>query len=70
VEQGKSRNRIVTWEDPQAGLVASRQLSGLEYLQKLPRDADAGLRASSRKAVKRSGGPCSTVCRARREQNE
>lgn len=37
MEQAKSRSRIVTWDDPQAGLVASRQLSGLEYLQKLVR---------------------------------
>src|SRR5260370_719750 len=36
MEQAKSRSRVVTW-DPQAGLVASRQLSGLEYLQKLVR---------------------------------
>jgi len=35
--EAKSRSRVVTWDDPQAGLVASRQLSGLEYLQKLVR---------------------------------
>jgi uncharacterized protein (TIGR00369 family) len=37
MEQAKSRSRIVTWEDPQTGLAASRQLNGLEYLQKIAR---------------------------------